>query len=578
MDFGTKISSILKANPDGLRASEIAIEIGCERKFVNSFLYTHRDEYERSENYIWTLKNKNSRLSQSVCESKGSREVVIQQQVGTNVVSVLTIFPLNEGFNVASTNNQIVCCDCNMFFSIHAKACPFCGCPLHYIADNYYKKYSKIIFEKRTQTNQQTIQQNQIQIQTRSKQKETQEKEDLIREIKMCSNYRMGNDIDVEYVSLEQLKKMYDEALDRKNLIKKIHKGARAYLKQQAVEVDILSTKMLEVVAERCSGFSQEETLEKRVIEKKAEEEFKKAVIEEIFCSAKDLERLYDLFDKYARGYRQVKKWYSINIKDYTDVDKHLEINFFEKLYVSFRYKAQIARNEAYEKGPSYQVDSDRILDEEKAEQFLALKYLVDRNISVKSIEEIVAKKLLSDLDVKDDLIYRVAVITHNDIIVETDNLKDVRPAERVFLQVVVCESSGEKVDRRIIGVYNENSGKYYISEYDFLKLVLLGKVEATMISLECKDGGYNDDGFAVLSPESLLRKCGYNVNSNENLTEKKRHEILKAVIENKLYAPSGIISHLSFLVAMNKKVESRDMSYAIKKWVKDIEYIKKNF
>ena len=57
MNIAEQIADILARNPDGLKASEIASQIGCTRKEVNSYLYAHTDTYEQHEGYIWTLRS-----------------------------------------------------------------------------------------------------------------------------------------------------------------------------------------------------------------------------------------------------------------------------------------------------------------------------------------------------------------------------------------------------------------------------------------------------------------------------------------------------------------------------------------
>ena len=53
----------------------------------------------------------------------------------------VTVEKTKTGYSITSTTNMILCVDCNKIYSIHASACPFCGCPLHYTADNYYKRF-----------------------------------------------------------------------------------------------------------------------------------------------------------------------------------------------------------------------------------------------------------------------------------------------------------------------------------------------------------------------------------------------------------------------------------------------------
>ena len=54
----------------------------------------------------------------------------------------VTVEKNKTGYSITSTTNMILCVDCNKIYSIHASACPFCGCPLHYTADNYYIRFA----------------------------------------------------------------------------------------------------------------------------------------------------------------------------------------------------------------------------------------------------------------------------------------------------------------------------------------------------------------------------------------------------------------------------------------------------
>src|SRR5688572_21801887 len=38
----------------GLKARQIAKQLGCDRAAVNSFLYAHPEEYGKDENHVWT--------------------------------------------------------------------------------------------------------------------------------------------------------------------------------------------------------------------------------------------------------------------------------------------------------------------------------------------------------------------------------------------------------------------------------------------------------------------------------------------------------------------------------------------
>lgn len=100
-----------------------------------------------------------------------------------SIFSSVTITRKQQRYTISSTNNQITCCDCNRWISVHAVACPFCGCPLSYIAEHYYAKFDPEVIrqqqieeEKRRQAEQKRIKQEQ----------DKREKEDLINRIATC--------------------------------------------------------------------------------------------------------------------------------------------------------------------------------------------------------------------------------------------------------------------------------------------------------------------------------------------------------------------------------------------------------
>lgn len=53
-----KINSVIKQYPKGIKAREIAIQIGVTKTEVNSFLYSHKSEYSVDENYQWVINKK----------------------------------------------------------------------------------------------------------------------------------------------------------------------------------------------------------------------------------------------------------------------------------------------------------------------------------------------------------------------------------------------------------------------------------------------------------------------------------------------------------------------------------------
>ena len=52
------------------------------------------------------------------------------------VLANVKITKKGNNYTAQSTNNQLLCCDCKRMISIHAPACPFCGCPMSYITEH----------------------------------------------------------------------------------------------------------------------------------------------------------------------------------------------------------------------------------------------------------------------------------------------------------------------------------------------------------------------------------------------------------------------------------------------------------
>ena len=61
-----KIIKVLQAHPKGLKAKEIASYIpNTDRKMINQVLYTNKDCFQISADYIWTLKVSKTNITQT---------------------------------------------------------------------------------------------------------------------------------------------------------------------------------------------------------------------------------------------------------------------------------------------------------------------------------------------------------------------------------------------------------------------------------------------------------------------------------------------------------------------------------
>ena len=138
-------------------------------------------------------------------------EVRFDQNTGSTYISSVTITKTQNECHISSTNNQIICCDCGRFFSVHAPSCPFCGCPMSYIAEHYLKKFdSKVLAEQKRQ--------RELEIQRQQK-AEAQRKATLIRKLKTdCKYYRSAFD-ELGKLDAETFNKAIDRAFHVESMV-----------------------------------------------------------------------------------------------------------------------------------------------------------------------------------------------------------------------------------------------------------------------------------------------------------------------------------------------------------------------
>lgn len=224
-----------------------------------------------------------------------------------------------------------------------------------------------------------------------------------------------------------------------------------------------------------------------------------------------------------------------------------------------------------------------------KVENYLARKIIIQQSIPTNLLDaenedHKLARKLRATIgklrkaalatDTEETINKKIAF---EDFVVRTFALKCVHSHEIEQLQAAleVMTAQGEIQTIIIPAAYCNDCSCYFILESDYQKARQLGVLLCQQITEEAfKLNGEELLSGEKLKPESLLFQCGYNVNSNENLSSSQRHEILKRVIDNGLYSISGICSHLDWLISRNKKVNNRDMSSAISKWEEDRNYV----
>lgn len=143
-----------------INAAQNGVEIYFDNKPDIDILEALKDEgwrWHRTKQCWYNRKNDETiafarmMCGNSIDESRGNyptaiqkRTVQLNQSIGNQVVSKLTITEDGGVYQTVSSNNMIICSDCKRFVSIHATACPFCGCPLSHIVEYYFKQFISV--------------------------------------------------------------------------------------------------------------------------------------------------------------------------------------------------------------------------------------------------------------------------------------------------------------------------------------------------------------------------------------------------------------------------------------------------
>ena len=209
-------------------------------------------------------------------EKKESHPIEIEETASFNYIisdqsifSSVTITRKHQRYTVSSTNNQITCCDCNRWISIHAIACPNCGCPQNYIIEYYFNKYNtQAVAEQQEQERRRLREQRRA---------EEHKREEIINNIRSLFHYNLWNK--VYKLPLSDLQIAYDRA---------------NYLYSHRDELSYISSDDLSILitADELSYQEQLEVLRQK--KKKKDEEVKKQKETEEFRK-RDKLRYYQL-------------------------------------------------------------------------------------------------------------------------------------------------------------------------------------------------------------------------------------------------------------------------------------------
>lgn len=510
-------------------------------------------------------------------------------QVGESgeVIGVV-ISKLNGRYNITSSKNMIKCVDCGKLISIHSLFCVSCGCSLSHIVQTLFNEQVQL---KIREFEQETLEEK------RRQAKLNAEKESLKDKIRRLSNSYEEYSLIYDNPTLEELQELYDkiEIAKQKSLnIDKLPACCSKLLQYKKVDISLLTPSAVSRIAEKCSTFDSIAKRLREEIKKAAPIAFKKMISSSVDDDA-TIKKIWMAYWKHLSMSRNDSLGIGYNTEDILvkigENTKKLSVNFLSKLKETFERKAKDCLNKAY--------NSDNILiDATACKKYLIYSDLCNNKYVGNKVDEMAAFELLNDYQVKDaDYLFRKVKLTEMDSIVGTAfeehcsldykhflvsippnryvlGCPFLHPYEIVIAEVSIANKMKGDETKTLLMAYCEECDKYYIYEKVFLNLIMQGAVRAkTILSTKYASGDLNS-----MSPESLLRKCGYTVNATDDLSDETRQEILAGVIENKLYTPSGIISHLQLQINLSTNVISRDMSQAISKWQDDIDFIKSNY
>ena len=146
---------------------------------------------------------------------------------------------------------------------------------------------------------------------------------------------------------------------------------------------------------------------------------------------------------------------------------------------------------------------------------------------------------------------------------------------ETVEAVVSVLAADGSIFKTSTMAGYCRHCNCYFLLETDFIALQQKGKLLCQLLTWE----EYTTKGQSIfngedMKAESVLKRCGYNVNATENLSAEQRQKILALVLDNGLYTAPELCNFLDWLINYHGRSKTRNMSAAISKWTEDRRFV----
>ena len=134
-----------------------------------------------------------------------------------------------------------------------------------------------------------------------------------------------------------------------------------------------------------------------------------------------------------------------------------------------------------------------------------------------------------------------------------------------------ILQEDGTMKDVSFLAAYCIQCGRFYIHESVYNSLRKQGILQCSIIS-PSHSLSNAENSVIEWNEESILHLYGYNVNSQENLTNEQRQAILYNIVKSKKISRFEIVDHLGFLIQLNK--DKVNFNSAIAKWKMDAEFV----
>lgn len=168
-----------------------------------------------------------------------------------------------------------------------------------------------------------------------------------------------------------------------------------------------------------------------------------------------------------------------------------------------------------------------------------------------------------------------VTDIYFEDFVVITDNSHCVNSNhafEDIRARINILQRNGELRTITIPAGHCKTCNQYYIRISQFENLRNIGIILCRMVHEKYVSSKRSGNFYDTLSHESWLKQYGYSTNSQSNLTDVQRRQILICLMESDPSSRQRIVNHLNWLIQQHKN--QVNMLSAVAKWTSDRVFV----